>query len=240
MVAESIWVPGCSPAGSVPVRPTAGALLPDRRTERVLKPPGHSSGESFDVGFREGAAGRAQDEPERERFLPRSHLLAPVEVEQAERFELRTGGRADRSLDLGIRGRIRDHDGDVADGGRVAGGRGNPRGTSVPHPPGEVDLGHERRGRELPPLGDPRVELPRHEARRSILRERDRASGVKARRRNDLASWMLHAKKVREAAYESIEIVQVPGPFTHEPRLAVLRRFGVSREEDGRGDALLG
>ena len=51
---------------------------------------------------------------------------------------------------------------------------------------------------------------------------------------------MLHAKKVREAAYESIEIVQVPGPFTHEPRLAVLRRFGVSREEDGRGDALLG
>src|SRR5436853_208694 len=133
MVAESIWVPGCSPAGSVPVRPTAGALLPDRRTERVLKPPGHSSGESYDVDLREGAAGRAQDEPERER-----------------------------------------------------------------------------------------------------------ASGVKARRRNDLAPWMLHAKKVREAAYESIEIVQVPGPFTHEPRLAVLRRFGVSREEDGRGDALLG
>src|SRR5438034_551842 len=227
--------PGCARVQSWADR--SGSLIPDRATEGVLEAPGDALDQPLDVPLAKGPRCGPEYQPDGEGLLALPGLLAAVEIEQGQRLEVFPGCRPDLALNIGVGRGLIDHDGEVTKR------RGEPRRRDHAWgprrlPPGrQVDLRDEGLDRQIPHLGDPRVELTQDQVRSTSVGEGDAPSWMKAGRVSAIADD-LHVEKLREPGHDPLQVARVEPTLRHEPRLAILHRLRVPREEDADGPAL--
>src|SRR5437773_8432328 len=233
---RSGYHPGCARVQSWSDR--SRWLIPDRATEGVLEAPGDALDQPLDVPLANGPRCGPEYQPDGEGLLALPGLLTAVEIEQSQRLEVFAGCRPDLALNIGVGRGLLDDDGEVTKR------RGEPRrrhhawGPRRLPPGSQVDLRDECLYRELPHLGDPRVELAQGQVRSTSFGEGDAPSRMKPGCVGALAGD-LYVEKLRQPGHDPLQVARVEPALSHEPCLAILHRLCVPREEHGDGPALL-